>query len=185
MSVKVETKKMPTTPGVPRRSPIQVLTRPDVAYLPRSNGIGSILRGMVVGKSPALFCLQLDHQPVSYWIHNKLVSGRCREMGLKAGSIQCAPADLLAAMWFTMTVTHLINSPNNWNESESNNKAKRRLVSQSGNEKDAYNTRCSQAVTHPSTNQARRSLSSEIERDREHSTWYGRRQKPCVILPPA
>ena len=40
----------------------------------------------------------------------------------------------------------------------------------------AYNTRCSQAVTHLSTNQAQRSLSSEIERDREHSTWYGRKR---------
>ncbi|OWA51657.1 hypothetical protein BV898_16132 [Hypsibius exemplaris] len=36
--------------------------------------------------------------------------------------------------------------------------------------KNACNTRCSQAVTHLSTNRARRSLSSEIERDREHST---------------
>ena len=41
----------------------------------------------------------------------------------------------------------------------------------------ACNTRCSQAVTHLSTDRARRSLSSEIERDREHSTWYGRRRK--------
>ena len=43
--------------------------------------------------------------------------------------------------------------------------------------KKACSTRCSQAVTHLSTDQARRSLSSEIERDREHSTWYGRRRK--------
>ena len=75
LSVKVETKKMPTTPGVPRRSPIQVLTRPDVAYLLRSNGIGSILRGMVVGKSPALFSLQLDRQSLRNWLHTSL----CRE----------------------------------------------------------------------------------------------------------
>jgi hypothetical protein len=44
-------------------------------------------------------------------------------------------------------------------------------------EKNVCNTRCSQAVTHLSTNRARRSLSSEIERDRECSTWYGRRRK--------
>ena len=60
---------MPTTPGVPRRSPIQVLTRPDVAYLPRSNGIGSILRGMVVGKSTATFNLQIDRVMVSLTRH--------------------------------------------------------------------------------------------------------------------
>ncbi|CAK8685429.1 unnamed protein product [Clavelina lepadiformis] len=33
--------KMLTTPGIPRRSPIQVLTGPEVASLPRSNEIGS------------------------------------------------------------------------------------------------------------------------------------------------
>jgi hypothetical protein len=40
-------KKVPATPGVPKRSPIQVLTGPYAAYLPRSDGIGSVLRGMV------------------------------------------------------------------------------------------------------------------------------------------
>ena len=51
------------------------------------------------------------------------------------------------------------------------------------NWKKACNTRCSQAVTHLSTDRARRSLSSEIERDREHSTWYGRRQKSWQTFP--
>ncbi|CAK8696364.1 unnamed protein product [Clavelina lepadiformis] len=37
--------KMLTTPGIPRRSPIQVLTGPEVAYLPRSNEIGSTQPG--------------------------------------------------------------------------------------------------------------------------------------------
>ncbi|CAK8685413.1 unnamed protein product [Clavelina lepadiformis] len=41
--------KMITTPGIPRRSPIQVLTVPEVASLPRSNEIGSTQPGMVVG----------------------------------------------------------------------------------------------------------------------------------------
>ena len=50
------------------------------------------------------------------------------------------------------------------------------------NEEKACNTRCSQAVTHLSTNRARRSLSSEIERDRKHSTWYGRRQTLLTFL---
>ena len=47
--------------------------------------------------------------------------------------------------------------------------------------KKACNTRCSQAVSHLSTDRARRSLSSEIERDREHSTWYGRRREMSKI----
>ena len=40
-----------------------------------------------------------------------------------------------------------------------------------------YNTRYSQAVTHPSTNLARRCLTSVIEREPVFSTWYGRRQQ--------
>ncbi|CAK8685351.1 unnamed protein product [Clavelina lepadiformis] len=71
--------KMLTTPGIPRRSPIQVLTGPEVASLPRSNEIGSTQPDMV-------------------------------------------------------------------------------------------------AVTQPSTNRVRGCLTSEIERDRVYSTWYGRRR---------
>jgi hypothetical protein len=41
-------KKMSTTPGVPRRSPIQVLTRPNGAWLGRSDGMPYFHRGMVV-----------------------------------------------------------------------------------------------------------------------------------------
>lgn len=40
-------------------------------------------------------------------------------------------------------------------------------------EKKAYSTRYSQAVSHPSTNQARPCLASEIRRDRARSGWYG------------
>ena len=39
----------------------------------------------------------------------------------------------------------------------------------------AYSTRYSQAVTHPSTNRARRCLTSVIGREPVRSTWYGRR----------
>ena len=39
----------------------------------------------------------------------------------------------------------------------------------------AYCTRYSQAVTHPSTDRARRCLTSQIRRDGVCSTWYGRR----------
>ena len=46
-------KKKLTAPGIPRRSPIQVLTRPDVGWFPRSDEIGRVPRGMAVseGKS--------------------------------------------------------------------------------------------------------------------------------------
>ncbi|ESO86395.1 hypothetical protein LOTGIDRAFT_73590, partial [Lottia gigantea] len=42
-------------------------------------------------------------------------------------------------------------------------------------QKGIYSTRCSQAVTHPSTNRARRCLTSVIGRELVLSTWYGRR----------
>ena len=41
---------------------------------------------------------------------------------------------------------------------------------------NAYSTRCSQAVTHPSTIRARRCLTSVIRREPVCSTWYGRRR---------
>ena len=40
-----------------------------------------------------------------------------------------------------------------------------------------YSTRYSQAVTHPSTDRARRCLTSVIGREPVFSTWYGRRQQ--------
>ena len=48
--------------------------------------------------------------------------------------------------------------------------------------KDAYNTRDSQAVTHPSTNRARRCLTSVIRREPVCSTWYGRRHRNIFKL---
>ncbi len=47
---------------------------------------------------------------------------------------------------------------------------------QVGDEKKVYGTRYSQAVTHPSTNRARRCLTSVIGREPVLSTWYGRRR---------
>ena len=44
------------------------------------------------------------------------------------------------------------------------------------NLKNAYSTWYSQAVAHPSTNQARTCLASEIRRDRARAWWYGRKQ---------
>ena len=41
-------------------------------------------------------------------------------------------------------------------------------------DKKGYNTWCSQAVSHPSTNQALCCLTSVIRREPVHSTWYGR-----------
>ena len=46
----------------------------------------------------------------------------------------------------------------------------------------AYDTRCSQAVTHPSTGRARRCLTSVIGREPVFSAWYGRRQGEVVWL---
>ena len=43
----------------------------------------------------------------------------------------------------------------------------------------AYSTWYSQAVSHPSTNQARPCLASEIGRDRACSGWYGRKREQC------
>ena len=40
-----------------------------------------------------------------------------------------------------------------------------------------YSTWYSQAVSHPSTNQARTCLASEIRRDRACSGWYGRKRR--------
>ena len=45
-----------------------------------------------------------------------------------------------------------------------------------GLRKKANSTRCSQAVSHPSTNRARRCLTSVIGREPVYSAWYGRRQ---------
>ena len=53
-------------------------------------------------------------------------------------------------------------------------------ISQTGSTqglRKAYGTRYSQAVTHPSTNRARRCLTSVIRREPVYSTWYGRRQR--------
>ena len=49
--------------------------------------------------------------------------------------------------------------------------------------KEAYNTCCSQAVTHPSTGQARRCLTSVIGRELVYSAWYGRRRQNAYKIP--
>lgn len=46
---------------------------------------------------------------------------------------------------------------------------------------NAYSTWYSQAVSDPSTNQARPCLASEIGRDRAHSGWYGRRRRNLLF----
>ncbi len=43
----------------------------------------------------------------------------------------------------------------------------------------AYSTWYSQAVSHPSTNQGRACLASEIGQDRACSVWYGRKRIQC------
>ena len=46
----------------------------------------------------------------------------------------------------------------------------------------AYNTCCSQAVTHPSTGQAQHCLTSVIGREPVHSVWYGRRHLMSRVM---
>ena len=47
----------------------------------------------------------------------------------------------------------------------------------------AYDTRCSQAVPHPSTILARRCLTAVIGREQVCSSWYGRRRSVARICP--
>ena len=47
---------------------------------------------------------------------------------------------------------------------------------------EAYNTACSQAVTHPSTDAAQCCLTAVIEREPVFSTWYGRRQQDVATI---
>ena len=51
------------------------------------------------------------------------------------------------------------------------------------NWKKAYSTWYSQAVSHPSTNQAQPRLASEIGRDRACSGWYGRKRRTRATIP--
>ena len=43
-------KWMPISFSIPRRSPIQVLTKPEIAWLPRSDEIGYFQSGMEIGR---------------------------------------------------------------------------------------------------------------------------------------
>ena len=49
-------------------------------------------------------------------------------------------------------------------------------------EKRDYNTWCSQVVSNPSTNQARRGLTSLIRREVVLSSWYGRNNCSLSLL---
>ena len=52
-----------------------------------------------------------------------------------------------------------------------------KIEGKEGKKRKVYSTRYSQAVTHPSTNRARRCLTSVIGREPVFSTWYGRRHE--------
>ena len=51
MGTKPKEKQKLTTPGIPKPSPIQVLTGPNVAWLARSDGMAYFQRGMAVSES--------------------------------------------------------------------------------------------------------------------------------------
>ena len=68
----------------------------------------------------------------------------------------------------------------------SQNDLKYPKINKKGNLKQvakAYNTRYSQAVTHPSTNWARGCLTSVIGRELVYSTRYGRRHLGLFLAP--
>ena len=67
-----------------------------------------------------------------------------------------------------------------WHILERNKKKEERRNSKE-NER-AYGTKCSQAVTHPSTDVARPCLTSVIRREPVYSRWYGRRRKNWRIM---
>ncbi len=60
-----------------------------------------------------------------------------------------------------------------------NAEAWRSVLADSEGKAKAYNTWYSQAVSHPSTNQARPCFASEIGRDRAFSGWYARKRIQC------
>lgn len=62
-------------------------------------------------------------------------------------------------------------------------RGRRQKEREGGRQAKAYSTRYSQAVSHPSTNQARPCLASEIRRDRARSGWYGRRHRDLAPAP--
>ena len=71
----------------------------------------------------------------------------------------------------------------NDNHNNNNNNNKEKYIRTQAPTKDkAYNTCGSQAVTHPSTWQARRCLTSVIRREPVHSAWYGRRHQKLVFI---
>ena len=65
-----------------------------------------------------------------------------------------------------------------WQEKEIDRMENEKLLAMA----KVYGTRYSQAVTHPSTNRARRCLTSVIGREPVLSTWYGRRRQRTAKL---
>ena len=68
-------------------------------------------------------------------------------------------------------------------QSMAKKKKKKKRRKKKKKKKKAYSTRYSQAVTHPSTNLARRCLTSVIGREPVFSTWYGRRHLTHSFTP--
>ena len=75
-SVPPNKNKKPTTPGIPRRSPIQVLTGPYAAWLRWSDENRYIQHGMVVGSCS--FKVKLfEHVKENWWRHQRCRPSPC------------------------------------------------------------------------------------------------------------
>ena len=59
-----------TAPGIPKPSPIQVLTGPNVAWLARSNGMAYFQRGMVVSDADGYMFLEIQAVPALKCLSN-------------------------------------------------------------------------------------------------------------------
>ena len=59
-----------TAPGIPKPSPIQVLTGPNVAWLARSNGMAYFQRGMVVSDAVGYLFLEIQAVPALKCLSN-------------------------------------------------------------------------------------------------------------------
>eukprot|EP00795_Rhopilema_esculentum_P014107 gene14107-5097_t len=148
---KKEKMMKPTTPGVPRRSPIQAKKKDDEAYNTRCSQAVTH-----PGTDLALPCLTsvIGREPVYSWWY-----GRRRRIGGE-----------MASLAFRAKKEKMMKPTTPGVPRRSPIQAKKK-------DDEAYNTRCSQAVTHPGTDLALPCLTSVIGREPVYSWWYGREKR--------